>query len=280
MVNAGLRHGVSYAAFWRGTGDDVGPAERLCEHLASLIQSKDLRQPGVHPAAADLAFRILRRLHHRLGGARGPVVGRACWRSRWCSPCRRSANPPGSSSSPIVWQRPDGGDRHVRRHLAEKFDHIAAFQNFSSCRRPSCPGVLSPIHSPPDFWQSVAFQPVLFMIDGFRRGFFGQSDVSPWLSLAVAGGCFVAHVRDAPGDARARGQNCVIEAGESMVTPEYVRERARRHRLQHWKWRATRAFRGGDRERGVRRQVAGRAASAGQSRPRSANGQHEITRSP
>ena len=25
------------------------------------------------------------------------------------------------------------------------------------------------------------------MIDGFRYGFFGQSDVSPWMSLAVVG---------------------------------------------------------------------------------------------
>jgi ABC-2 type transport system permease protein len=25
------------------------------------------------------------------------------------------------------------------------------------------------------------------MIDGFRFGFFGQSDVSPWISLAVVG---------------------------------------------------------------------------------------------
>jgi len=28
------------------------------------------------------------------------------------------------------------------------------------------------------------------MIDGFRYGFFGQSDVSPWLSLAVVGVSF------------------------------------------------------------------------------------------
>ena len=28
------------------------------------------------------------------------------------------------------------------------------------------------------------------MIDGFRRGFFGASDASPWLSLAVVGCSF------------------------------------------------------------------------------------------
>ena len=30
------------------------------------------------------------------------------------------------------------------------------------------------------------------MIDGFRYGFFGQGDVSPWLSLAIVGTAFVA----------------------------------------------------------------------------------------
>lgn len=35
------------------------------------------------------------------------------------------------------------------------------------------------------------FNPFFFMIDGFRYGFFGQSDTSPWLSLGVVGLCFV-----------------------------------------------------------------------------------------
>ena len=29
------------------------------------------------------------------------------------------------------------------------------------------------------------------MIDGFRYGFFGVSDASPWLSLAIVGGALV-----------------------------------------------------------------------------------------
>ncbi|HNS92768.1 MAG TPA: metal-dependent hydrolase, partial [Thauera sp.] len=33
--------------------------------------------------------------------------------------------------------------------------------------------------------------PFFFMIDGFRYGFFGQSDTSPWLSLGVVSTCFV-----------------------------------------------------------------------------------------
>jgi ABC-2 type transport system permease protein len=49
-------------------------------------------------------------------------------------------------------------------------------------------GVFYSIHSLPDFWQRVShLNPFFYMIDGFRYGFFGQSDVSPWLSLGVVG---------------------------------------------------------------------------------------------
>ncbi|MBY0340072.1 MAG: ABC transporter permease, partial [Rhodocyclaceae bacterium] len=48
-------------------------------------------------------------------------------------------------------------------------------------------GVFYSIHSLPSFWQGVShFNPVFYMIDGFRYGFFGVSDVSPWHSFAVA----------------------------------------------------------------------------------------------
>jgi ABC-2 type transport system permease protein len=42
------------------------------------------------------------------------------------------------------------------------------------------------IHSLPPFWQQVShLNPFFYMIDGFRFGFFGQSDVSPWLSFSL-----------------------------------------------------------------------------------------------
>jgi ABC-2 type transport system permease protein len=76
---------------------------------------------------------------------------------------------------------------------AEKFDHIAAFQNFFILPATFLSGVFYSIHSLPPFWQKVShFNPFFFMIDGFRHGFFGQSDVSPWLSLAVVGAAFLA----------------------------------------------------------------------------------------
>ena len=50
-------------------------------------------------------------------------------------------------------------------------------------------GVFYSIHSLPPFWQGVShYNPVFYLIDGFRYGFFGVGDADPWLSLAVSGG--------------------------------------------------------------------------------------------
>ena len=69
---------------------------------------------------------------------------------------------------------------------AEKFDQLAAFQNFVVMPMTFLSGVFYSIHSLPQFWQKVShLNPFFYMIDGFRYGFFGASDVSPWLSLSV-----------------------------------------------------------------------------------------------
>jgi ABC-2 type transport system permease protein len=71
---------------------------------------------------------------------------------------------------------------------AEKFDQLAAFQNFVVMPMTFLSGVFYSIHSLPPFWQTVShLNPFFYMIDGFRYGFFGVSDVSPWLSLSVVG---------------------------------------------------------------------------------------------
>ena len=71
---------------------------------------------------------------------------------------------------------------------AEKFDQLAAFQNFVVMPMTFLSGVFYSIHSLPAFWQGVShLNPFFYMIDGFRYGFFGASDVSPWLSLSVVG---------------------------------------------------------------------------------------------
>ena len=71
---------------------------------------------------------------------------------------------------------------------AEKFDQLAAFQNFVIMPMTFLSGVFYSIHSLPPFWQTVShLNPFFYMIDGFRYGFFGVSDVSPWLSLGIVG---------------------------------------------------------------------------------------------
>ena len=69
---------------------------------------------------------------------------------------------------------------------ADKFDQLAAFQNFLIMPATFLAGVFYSIHSLPGFWQAVShFNPFFYMIDGFRHGFFGTSDISPWTSLAI-----------------------------------------------------------------------------------------------
>ena len=71
---------------------------------------------------------------------------------------------------------------------AEKFDQMAAFQNFLIMPMTFLSGVFYSIHSLPPIWQKVShLNPFFYMIDGFRYGFFGVSDASPWLSLGVVG---------------------------------------------------------------------------------------------
>ncbi|AXK39177.1 ABC transporter permease [Crenobacter cavernae] len=75
---------------------------------------------------------------------------------------------------------------------AEKFDQLAAFQNFIIMPLTFLSGVFYSISSLPPLWRAVSHvNPVFYMIDGFRFGFFGQADVSPWLSFAVVGVSFL-----------------------------------------------------------------------------------------
>ena len=75
---------------------------------------------------------------------------------------------------------------------AEKFDQLAAFQNFLIMPATFLSGVFYSIHSLPAFWQTVShLNPFFYMIDGFRYGFFGQADVPIGVSIAWAAGCLV-----------------------------------------------------------------------------------------
>ena len=70
--------------------------------------------------------------------------------------------------------------------VSDKFDQLAAFQNFIIMPATFLSGVFYSVHGLPPFWQGVShFNPFFYMIDGFRYGFFAQADVSPWISLGV-----------------------------------------------------------------------------------------------
>ena len=76
---------------------------------------------------------------------------------------------------------------------AEKFDQVAVFQNFIVMPMTFLSGVFYSIHSLPEFWQQVSrSNPFFYMIDGFRYGFFGKSDVSPMVSFLVVGIVFLS----------------------------------------------------------------------------------------
>lgn len=76
---------------------------------------------------------------------------------------------------------------------AEKFDQLSAFQNFIIMPLTFLSGVFYSIHTLPPFWQALShFNPFFYMIDGFRYGFFGLSDVPPLMSLGIVAGCCLA----------------------------------------------------------------------------------------
>ena len=76
---------------------------------------------------------------------------------------------------------------------SEKFDQLAAFQNFLVMPLTFLAGVFYSVRSLPPFWQAVShLNPFFYAIDGFRYGFFGESDVAPAMSLTIATGAFAA----------------------------------------------------------------------------------------
>jgi ABC-2 type transport system permease protein len=75
---------------------------------------------------------------------------------------------------------------------SEKFDQLAGFQNFLIMPLTMLSGVFYSIYTLPLFWQQVShYNPVFYMIDGFRYGFFGVSDAPPETSMAVVLACLV-----------------------------------------------------------------------------------------
>ncbi len=76
--------------------------------------------------------------------------------------------------------------------MADKFEHMAAFQNYLIMPLSFLSGVFYSVQDLPPFWAAAShFNPFFYMIDGLRHGFFGQSDAPAVLSLSVVGAFFV-----------------------------------------------------------------------------------------
>ena len=75
---------------------------------------------------------------------------------------------------------------------ADKFDQLAAFQNFLIVPATFLAGVFYSVHSLPPFWQHAShLNPFFYLVDGFRYGFFGASDIAPAVSLAIVTACLL-----------------------------------------------------------------------------------------
>ena len=67
---------------------------------------------------------------------------------------------------------------------ARKFDDVAIVPNFVLTPLTYLGGVFYSIKMLPDFWQAVSrFNPIFYMINVFRHGVLGVSDINPWYGL-------------------------------------------------------------------------------------------------
>ena len=154
---------------------------------SSLIQSKIM---------GNLVFLLLTPLSHRswfvayVGSSivRGLVVGAGVLLvAMWFAPLGFAA-PLWIITFAVLGAALMGALGLIAGLWAEKFDQLAAFQNFVIMPMTFLSGVFYSIQSLPAFWQSAShLNPFFYMIDGFRYGFFGVSDASPWLSLGIVG---------------------------------------------------------------------------------------------
>lgn len=69
---------------------------------------------------------------------------------------------------------------------ASNFDQMNIFSTFVITPLTYLGGVFYSIAMLPSFWQNIAkFNPILYMVDGFRYGFLGKSDIPLWISMLI-----------------------------------------------------------------------------------------------
>ncbi|MEE2763926.1 MAG: ABC transporter permease [Pseudomonadota bacterium] len=74
----------------------------------------------------------------------------------------------------------------INAMLATKFDDISIVPTFVLTPLTYLGGVFYSIDLLPEFWQGVSMaNPILYMVNGFRYGILGVSDVNPFVSLGM-----------------------------------------------------------------------------------------------
>ncbi|MEZ5651417.1 MAG: ABC transporter permease [Burkholderiaceae bacterium] len=126
---------------------------------------------------------------------RGLVVGLGVWVVTWTFAAPHLAAPAWALGFAVLCSAILGTMGLIAGIWAEKFDQMAAFQNFFIMPMTFLSGVFYSVDSLSGFWQAVShLNPFFYMVDGFRYGFFGMSDVAPWTSLAVVAAALVGLV--------------------------------------------------------------------------------------
>ena len=175
-----------------GLGDDVDVAKRFRQQL---IEPDPIQGHGQHHfrvAGTLVALRILRRLPRRRRRAR-PDGGRRRLHRRMVFYTRAGAFAVLDFDVRFARLRHGGGARHSRRHLGGQVRPDGVVPKFRDLAADFLERRVNSIHSLPEFWQKLShLNPFFYTIDGFRYGFFGQADISPWISLAVVGTTFLA----------------------------------------------------------------------------------------
>jgi ABC-2 type transport system permease protein len=70
--------------------------------------------------------------------------------------------------------------------FAQKFDHVSIFPTFVLTPLTYLGGVFYSIDNLPEFWKIISqLNPILYMVNGFRYGFYGISDVNIGASLGI-----------------------------------------------------------------------------------------------
>lgn len=70
--------------------------------------------------------------------------------------------------------------------FAKKFDDVSVFPTFILTPLTYLGGVFYAVSSLPPFWQFVSkFNPIVYIMDGFRYSFYGSSEMNVWVSLGV-----------------------------------------------------------------------------------------------